>query len=385
MTQCVSVLGSTGSVGRQTLEVAEKLGVRVSAISGNSAVRLLEEQARRFLPKVAAVCDSSAAEDLRVRLSDTSVRVLSGAEGLCEAASEEHADTVVTAVVGTSGLRPTLAAIEGGKRIALANKETLVCAGRLVMSAARRRGTEIIPVDSEHSAVFQCLRGNERKEVSRIILTASGGPFRGKTRSQLENVKREDALRHPNWSMGNKVTIDSATMMNKGLELIEAMHLFDISPNNISVLVHPQSIIHSMVEYADGAVIAQLGVPDMRLPIQYALTYPERLTSPVSKLDLTACGLTFERPDTDAFPCLSLAERAAARSDAACAVMNGANEAAVALFLSDRLPFLGIYDLVAHAVDKLGNMPAESLEDVLAADTAARNFVDELADTRFSS
>ena len=376
MTDCISVLGSTGSIGRQTLEVAGKLNIRVSAISGNSSVSLLEEQARRFSPAVAAVADEGSAADLKVRLADTPVRVVPGIEGLCEAASEKSCGTVVTAVVGTSGLLPTMAAIESGKRIALANKETLVCAGSLVCAAAKRAGVDIIPVDSEHSAIFQCLAGNSRGGVRRIILTASGGPFRGRSADELQNVSAADALKHPNWSMGRKVTIDSATMMNKGLEFIEAMHLFGTAPEKIKVLVHPQSIVHSMVEYNDGAVLAQLGVPDMRIPIQLALTYPERSRSPAEPLDLTKTApLTFEEPDLDAFPCLALAMECAPRQDASCAVMNGANEAAVSLFLNGRIGFREIYELNAEAVSELRSLPSGSIDDILAADKAAKEYI----------
>ncbi|MBR5381239.1 MAG: 1-deoxy-D-xylulose-5-phosphate reductoisomerase [Oscillospiraceae bacterium] len=376
MTNCLSVLGSTGSIGRQTLECAEKLGLRVSALSCARSVSLAEEQARRFRPNVVCAADEKAADDLRVRLGDTPVRVVSGEEGLIEAASEKEADTVVTAVVGTAGLRPTMAAIEAEKTIALANKETLVCAGRAVMRAARAHKVDIIPVDSEHSAVFQSLAGSRREDVKRIVLTASGGPFRGKSREELKNVTAAEALRHPNWSMGKKVTVESATMMNKGLEVIEAMHLFSVVPEKIGVLVHPQSVVHSLVEYADGAYIAQLGYPDMRLPIQLALTWPERRPSPSPSLDLTACGpLTFEEPDTEAFPCLALARACAERQDASCAVMNGANEAAVALFLAGKITFTGIFDVCERAVDELGRAACDSVGDALEADQAAKAFV----------
>ena len=376
MTDCIAVLGSTGSIGRQTLECAEKLNIRVSAMSACLSVELAEQQARKFRPEIFAMSDEGAANDLRERLRDTSVRVVSGEDGVCEAASEKNAKAVVTAVVGTAGLRPTMAAIHAGKTLALANKETLVCAGRTVTAEAKKHGVSIIPVDSEHSAVFQSLAGNRKQDVYRIWLTASGGPFRGKTRAELESVTVSDALNHPNWSMGKKVTVDSATMMNKGLEVIEAMHLFGVGPDEIGVLVHPQSIVHSLVEYRDGAYIAQLGYPDMRLPIQLALTYPERLPSPSPRLDLIASGaLTFEAPDMDAFPCLALARSCAGRDDAACAVMNGANEAAVRLFLAGKIRFTEIYELCARAVSALGNAPCSSIDAALAADSAAKDFV----------
>jgi len=376
MTKCLAVLGSTGSIGRQTLECAENLGLRVTALSCARSTALIEEQARRFSPNVVCVADDAAANDLRVRLGDMPVRVVSGEGGLAEAAAEKEADTVVTAVVGTAGLRPTMAAIESHKTIALANKETLVCAGRAVMRAAREHKVNIIPVDSEHSAIFQSLAGSRREDVKRLVLTASGGPFRGKSRAELQTVTAAEALRHPNWSMGKKVTVDSATMMNKGLELIEAMHLFSVGPEKISVLVHPQSVVHSLVEYEDGAYIAQLGWPDMRLPIQLALSWPERRPSLSPALDLTRCGpLTFEEPDTEAFPCLALARACAMRQDAACAVMNGANEAAVSLFLAGKISFTGIFDVCEKAVESLGKAPCASVEDALEADRAAKAFV----------
>jgi 1-deoxy-D-xylulose-5-phosphate reductoisomerase len=376
MNRDLIILGSTGSIGRQSLEVAEKLGLRVRALAANRNVALLEQQIRRFHPGLAAVFDEGAAKDLKVRVSDTGVRVVSGADGLIEAASLESGGTVITAVMGMVGLKPTLAAIKEKKRIALANKETLVCAGKIVMNAAREYGAEVLPVDSEHSAIFQCMEGNSRKEVKRILLTASGGPFRGMTGDELKSVTKADALRHPNWTMGQKITIDSATLMNKGLEFIEAMHLFGVTPDMIKVLVHPQSIVHSMVEFADNSVIAQMGPPDMRIPIQYALTWPERKPGLAPELDfLTAGELTFEEPDTETFGCLRLAMECAGRRDAACAVMNGANEAAVDLFLRDRIGFTDIYGLVADAVEELGSMRADCIEDVLAADAEARDFV----------
>jgi len=375
----ISLLGSTGSIGCQSLDVIEKLGYRVSALTANRSVSELEKQARKFRPALVAMREEKAGRDLRVRLSDTAVRVVWGDEGLIEAVSQPESDTVITAVVGMVGLRPTMAAIQSGKRIALANKETLVCAGHLVMSEARRYGAEIIPVDSEHSAIFQSLSAGKQREIKRILLTASGGPFRGKTYEELAAMTRKEALHHPNWSMGQKITIDSATMMNKGLEFIEAMHLFRVKPEQIRVLVHPQSIVHSMVEYCDNAVVAQMGVADMRIPIELALTYPERSGPVAAELDFTKIPpLTFENPDLDAFRCLRLAMEIADRKDAACAVMNGANEAAVGLFLQDKISFNGIYESVAQTVEELGNLPSSSVDEVILADARARQKVTEI-------
>ena len=375
----VSLLGSTGSIGRQSLDVIAACGMSVAAITANSSVSLLEEQARKFHPQLAVAYDEAAAKDLNVRLADTDVRVASGMEGLLEAATLPQADTVLTSVVGMIGLRPTLAAIGEKKRIALANKETLVCAGELVMRSAKEAGAEIIPVDSEHSALFQCLEcSRDRGEVKRLILTASGGPFFGKTRGELEHVTRADALKHPNWSMGAKITTDSATLMNKGLEFIEAMRLYRMPPEKIAITVHRQSIVHSMVEYCDNAVLAQLGVPDMRLPIEYALTYPHRCQAVAGELDLLRCPpLTFEEPDYDTFRCLALALEAAKKPGNPCAVLNGANEAAVGLFLSDKIRFLEIAELVEYALEQVPQGPADTLEQVLEADAAAREAVRE--------
>lgn len=379
MTKCVSVLGSTGSIGRQTLEVLEQLPVRVAALTAGSNVRLMAQQCRKFKPELAVMATPQAAAELKDALDGQKLRILSGMEGLLEAAQHEQADTVVTAVVGMLGLRPTLAAIRRKKRIALANKETLVCAGALVMQAAREYGAEIVPVDSEHSAIFQCLMGcGDRREIRRLILTCSGGPFFGKTPEELQKVTKADALRHPNWKMGNKITIDCATLMNKGLEIIEAMHLYAMPLSKVDVVIHRQSIVHSLVEFRDGAMMAQLGVPDMRVPIRLALTYPERQENPAPGLDLTSCGpLTFERPDAAAFPCLALAREAAERGGNACAVMNGANEAAVALFLQDRIGFYDIPRLVRRAMDAVPFVSAPELEDVLKSDRAARIAVTE--------
>jgi len=374
MTRNLSILGSTGSIGTQTLEVAGACDIKISALAARSNAELMERQARRFTPEIAVLSDERAAADLKVRLADTGIRILSGEEGVLEAASIPAADTVVTAMVGVAGLKPTLAAIGAGKRIALANKETLVCAGKLVMNRARLKGAEIVPVDSEHSAIFQCLQaGRDRREVKRLILTASGGPFFGFSRDKLKNVTPEQALKHPNWNMGAKVTIDSATLMNKGLECMEAMALYSMPGEQISVVIHRESIIHSLVEYCDGAVLAQLGMPDMRLPIQYALTWPNRVPGPSKTLDLlTMPPLTFTSPDYEAFPCLPLALKASARGGTAPAVLNGANEAAVASFLAGRLDFYGIPALVEKALATIPVIKDPTLEDILSADLEAR-------------
>ena len=373
----ISILGSTGSIGRQSLEVIAACGMTVAALTANHDAVRLEEQCRAFHPQLAVMMDPAAADDLRLRLADTDIRVASGMEGLIEAAALEQADTVITAVVGMVGLRPTLAAIRAGKRIALANKETLVCAGELVMAEAERWGAEIVPVDSEHSALFQCLQGcRDRGEVRRLILTCSGGPFFGRNAVELQHMKREDALQHPNWSMGAKITIDSATLMNKGLEFIEAMRLYKLPPEKISIVIHRESIVHSLVEYCDHAMLAQLGTPDMRLPIQYALTWPDRTAAVAKPLDLFTCPpLTFKEPDYKAFPCLPLALGAARTGGTATAVLNGANEAAVGLFLDDKISFGAIAERVAAALDTVPVVQEPTLEDVLAADTAAREAV----------
>ena len=374
MSRNITILGSTGSIGRQTLEVMEALGMGAAALTAHSSVELMEEQARRFRPELAVLADERAAADLRVRLADTNVRVLSGQEGLLEAAALPGADTVVAAMVGMAGLRPTLAAIREGKRVALANKETLVCAGPLVLEEARDYGARILPVDSEHCALFQCLEGNrDRGEVKRLILTCSGGPFYGKKRQELQGMTREDALQHPNWSMGAKITVDSATLMNKGLEVMEAMHLYQMPVEKISVVIHRESIIHSLVEYCDNAMLAQLGTPDMRLPIQYALTWPRRTAGVAKPLDLLTCPpLTFHAPDMEAFPCLRLALEAAKTGGTATAVLNGANEAAVGRFLAGELSFPGIAGKVEEALAAIPAVQSPGLEDILAADQAAR-------------
>ena len=372
--RCISLLGSTGSIGRQALEVMEAGGMAAAALTANRDVGRLEEQCRRFQPALAVMMDPAAAADLRVRLADTPVRVAAGMEGLLEAAALPAADTVLTAVVGMVGLRPTLAAVEAGKRVALANKETLVCGGELVMARAAETGAEIVPVDSEHSAIFQCLQGcRDRGEVRRLILTASGGPFWGWTAEELGGVTAEQALRHPNWSMGAKVTVDSATLMNKGLEFIEAMRLYRMPPEKISIVIHRESIIHSLVEYCDHAILAQLGAPDMRLPIQYALTWPHRTAGVAKPLDLLDCPpLTFHAPDLEAFPCLRLALEAARAGGTATAVLNGANEAAVGRFLAGELSFPGIAGKVEEALAAIPAVQSPGLEDILAADQAAR-------------
>lgn len=377
MKQRISILGSTGSIGRQSLDVMSACGMEAVALTANSNVARMEEQVRQFRPELAVMMDEDAARDLRVRLADTPVRVASGLEGLLEAAELPAADTVITAVVGMIGLRPTMAAIREGKRIALANKETLVCAGTLVMEEARDYGAEIVPVDSEHSALFQSLQAShDRGEVKRLILTCSGGPFFGKKREELEGMTREDALQHPNWSMGAKITVDSATLMNKGLEFIEAMHLYQMPPEKISIVIHRESIIHSLVEYCDNAVIAQLGTPDMRLPIQYALTWPQRTPGPANPLDLCSCGpLTFAQPDMETFRCLPLALQAARTGGSAGAILNGANEAAVALFLEGKIGFLEIADRVEKAMSRVSVIQEPSMTQILEADAAAREAV----------
>ena len=379
----ISLLGSTGSVGRQTLEVAASLGIRVCALSADKNIKLLEEQTRRFRPAVTAVFDEAAARDFKVRVRDTDVRVYSGVDGLIAAACVEGAGTVVVAVVGMAGLRPTLEAIKLSRRIALANKETLVCAGELVMRRASESNTVIIPVDSEHSAILQCIGVENLSDVKRIILTASGGPFRAMGREELSCVTPDMALKHPTWNMGQKITIDSATLMNKGFEVIEAVHLFGFSPEMISVVVHPESVIHSMVEFSDNSIIAQLAQPDMRLPIQYALTYPQREKSLAGGLDFTSLPpLTFEKPDMDVFPCLGLAVETAGIRGTAGAILNGANEAAVELFLNGRLGFYGIYDSVRATLDSIKNIEDPMLDDIIEAGEAAKQFVYDRAQVK---
>ena len=374
MTKTIALLGSTGSIGRQTLEVVRELKLRVVALAAHSSVDLMEAQAREFGPRLAVLYDKAAAEELRQRLRDTDIEVLSGPEGLLAAAQAEEADTVVTAVVGSVGLEPTLAAIRLGRRIALANKETLVCAGELVMAAAKEYGADIVPVDSEHSAIFQCLQDcADRREIKRLILTCSGGPFFGKSYDELETMTPAHALKHPNWSMGTKITIDSATLMNKGLEVIEAMRLYGLPLEQVDAVVHRQSVIHSLVEFRDGAVLAQLGTPDMKLPIRYAMTWPQRAASPEEPLDLLRCGaLTFAPIDGDAFRCFSIARQCAREGGTACAIMNAANEEAVWAFLRGENSFNGIHRTVDAALNKVTVKYQPSLADILEADRLAR-------------
>ena len=378
MVKCVSILGSTGSIGRQSLDVIENLKeIQVAALTAGTNVQLMAQQCRQFHPQLAVMATREAAQELQAALTGEKTQVTWGEDGLIAAATIPEADCVITAVVGMVGLKPTLAAIRAGKRIGLANKETLVCAGELVMAEAEECGAEIVPVDSEHSAIFQCLMGcADRREVKKILLTCSGGPFFDMDAADLKYVTKADALRHPNWKMGPKITVDCATLMNKGLEVIEAMRLYRVPLEQVEVLVHRQSIVHSLVEFTDGAVMAQLGAPDMRLPIQLALTYPQRMESPAPKLDLTQCAaLTFCHPDLEKFPCLALAMQCAKRGGTACPAMNGANEEAVALFLADKIGFYDIYRLVAQAVEQVPFIQNPTLEEILEADHLARQAV----------
>lgn len=378
MVKCVSILGSTGSIGRQSLDVIENLkSVQVAALTAGTNVERMAQQCRRFRPQLAVMATEQAAMELKEALAGEQTRIAWGEAGLIEAATVPEADCVITAVVGMVGLKPTLAAIRAKKRIGLANKETLVCAGELVMAEAEKCGAEIVPVDSEHSAIFQCLMGcADRREVKKILLTCSGGPFFDMDAADLKYVTKADALRHPNWKMGPKITVDCATLMNKGLEVIEAMRLYRVPLEQVEVLVHRQSIVHSLVEFTDGAVMAQLGAPDMRLPIQLALTYPQRMESPAPKLDLTQCAaLTFCHPDLEKFPCLALAMQCAKQGGTACPAMNGANEEAVALFLADKIGFYDIYRLVSQAVEQVPFIQNPTLEEILEADHLARQAV----------
>lgn len=377
MKRSISILGSTGSIGTQTLDIVRGLNLHVCALAAHSNTSLLENQIREFKPQLVAVFDLNAAKNLRLSISDTSVKVVQGMDGLCEAATMAEADVILNSVVGMVGLQPTLAAVQAKKDVALANKETLVAGGTLVMQAAKENGVKILPVDSEHSAVFQCLQGcPDKKALNRIILTASGGPFFGKNRSELQQVTPEQALKHPNWNMGAKVTIDSASMMNKGLEIIEARWLFDVLPSQIDVVVHRESVVHSMIEYQDNSVIAQLGVPDMRIPIQYALTWPERKPSPVKQLSLTDYGkLSFYEPDYDTFECLKVCKDAIHRGGLAPAAANGANEVAVQLFLEHKIAFTDIGKLVRSAMENQPDEKISSVDDILNADQNAREFV----------
>ena len=377
MSQKLTILGSTGSIGTQALDVVTKRGYEVVALTASKNVAEIEKQIRQFRPRYAAMADEKAAAELKLAVSDTDTKVLSGMDGVCECASLSEADTVLNSVVGIAGLKPTLCAIEQGKNIALANKETLVAGGELVMQRAKEKGVVILPVDSEHSAIFQCLQGmNKKEELKSIILTASGGPFFGKTRDELKDVTVAQALKHPNWSMGAKITVDSATMMNKGLELIEAVWLFDIAPGKVDIVVHRESIIHSLIEYNDNSVIAQLGEPDMRIPIQYALTYPERYESPVKKLNLWEHpNLTFYKPDYDTFACINLCREAITRGGLYPCIANGANEMANELFREGKIGFLQIADLVSLAMEKAENTVGGTLEAILEADRNAREIV----------
>lgn len=372
----IAILGSTGSIGTQTVDILPSIDAEVVALTTNRRINLLEEQARALHPKMVCAMDENAAKELKIKLADTDIKVLTGMDGLIACAAESGADIVVTAVVGMVGLLPTMAAIKAGKDIALANKETLVCAGGLVMSAAKQYGVRILPVDSEHSAIFQCVQAANGNPIDKILLTASGGPFFGKKIEEMRGMTREQALAHPNWSMGAKITIDSATMMNKGLELIEAMWLYDLPPEDIEIVVHRESIVHSAVEFADGAVIAQLGLPDMRLPIQLALTWPQRVPCKVPRMSLVEVAkLTFYAPDYEAFPALNLARHAASLKGDRGAVLNGANEAAVGLFLNGKIGFTDIAERVAYALDTIPYKKDITLDDVLAADKAAREIV----------
>jgi 1-deoxy-D-xylulose-5-phosphate reductoisomerase len=382
MKRYLSILGSTGSIGTQTLDVVRKLNIKVCALAANSNINLLEEQIREFKPEIAAVFNVDAAKKLKASIADMPVKVVTGMDGLCEAASIKSADLIVNSVVGMVGLIPTLTAIKAKKDVALANKETLVVGGALVMDAARKNNVSIIPVDSEHSAIFQCLQGcPEKKSLKRLILTASGGPFFGKSFNELKNVTPQQALKHPNWNMGAKVTIDSATMMNKGLEIIEASWLFNMPASKISVVVHRESVVHSMIEYVDNSVIAQMGLPDMRIPIQYAVTFPQRFESPVSQLDLTEYGkLTFYKPDDKTFTCLRACKDAIKRGGLAPAAANGANEEAVKLFLNNKISFTQIGELVYSAMkNQIDVESIKSVNDIIKADNTARNFVLECA------
>ena len=373
----ITVLGSTGSIGEQALDVARMHGYKIHALTASKNTDIIEQQAREFMPKLVAMADEEAAADLKVRLSDTDIKVLSGVDGVCECSSDCSQAIVLNSIVGMAGLKPTLSAIEAGCKIALANKETLVAGGQLVMNTADKKNVDILPVDSEHSAIFQALQGmNNKKDLKRIILTASGGPFFGKTKEELKNVTVEQALKHPNWSMGAKITIDSASMMNKGLELIEAVWLFDVKPSEVDIVVHRQSIVHSLIEYVDNSVIAQLGVPDMRIPIQYALTYPERFESPVKQLNLEDWQtLTFAKPDYDTFECINICRKSIELGGLCTAAVNSANEMANELFREGKIGFLDIARLVSSALDNCIRVKDYTLEDVLETDKWAREFV----------
>ncbi|MBQ8572248.1 MAG: 1-deoxy-D-xylulose-5-phosphate reductoisomerase [Ruminococcus sp.] len=377
MTNTLSILGSTGSIGTQAIDVAQKLNMRVAVLTANTNVKLIEEQIRLLKPELAVMYDEASAKALKIAVADTNTNVLSGMEGLLEASSISSADTVLNSLVGMIGLLPTLTAAKAKKNIALANKETLVAGGDLVMRTIKENGVKLLPVDSEHSAIFQCLQASPKEGMlKRLILTASGGPFFGKSEEELKNVTVAEALNHPNWSMGAKITVDSATMMNKGLEVIEARWLFDVDADNIDVVVHRQSIIHSLIEFVDNSVLAQLGLPDMRIPIQYALTYPDRFPSPVKPLNLWEVGtLTFGKPDYETFKCLAACKDALKIGGTAPAIANGANEVANELFRKGEIKFLQIGELVSQSIKEVKAQPINNVEDVLGADKAARDFV----------
>lgn len=377
MIKNISILGSTGSIGTQALDVVDKLNLNVVALTASKNIELLEQQVRKYKPQLAVVFDEAKAKVFKDNIKDTDTLVLSGMDGLVSAATIESTELVLNAVVGMVGLKPTIAAANSKKDIALANKETLVAGGKLVTDAVKDNGVKLLPVDSEHSAIFQCLQGMPNSKcLKKLILTASGGPFFGKTADELKSVTIEQALNHPNWSMGAKITVDSATMMNKGLEIIEASRLFDVTGENIDVVVHRESIIHSMIEYSDNSVIAQLGLPDMRIPIQYAVTYPERYPSPVGELNLSQIGkLTFFEPDYDTFKCLNACKKSLSMGGTATAIANGANEEANMLFRQGKISFLDIGELVSGAVDSIRNFEPRTVEDVLSADKLARQYV----------
>ncbi len=377
MVKNLSLLGSTGSIGTQALSVVDNLGINVVSLTANKNIKLIEQQSRKFKPELVCIFDEGLYKKLKLNLKDCFFKVVSGAEGLCEAASMESADMVLNSLVGISGLLPTMCAIKSGKDVALANKETLVTGGELVIKAAKKHGSRIFPVDSEHSAIFQCIQGNQSKQISKIILTASGGPFWGKSRKWLENATVEDALNHPNWKMGNKISIDSATMMNKGLELIEAVWLFDKSPNDVEIIIHPQSILHSAVKYIDNSIIAQLGFPDMRIPIQYALTYPDRVGSQVESLSLTKCSeLNFYEPDHKTFKCINICRKAIDKGGLYPTIVNAANERAVELFLNGKIKFLDIEKCVMEAIKMQNFDNIVSISSILQIDKKTRMFVD---------
>ncbi len=376
MIKTVSILGSTGSIGTQSLEVCEKHGIKVTALAAHSSIDMLEQQARKYSPSVVCIYRDDKYAELKKRLADTNIKVLCGMEGLCEIAVMDGSDIVLNSVVGMVGLLPTLTAMEAGKNVALANKETLVAGGKLVTDLVKKKSIKLYPIDSEHSAIFQCLQGNKREQLSKIILTASGGPFFGKTYDELRTVTKAQALKHPNWDMGSKITIDSATLMNKGLEFIEAKWLFDLEPEQIEIVVHRQSVVHSAVEYNDYSVIAQMGVPDMKIPIQYALLYPDRMECPTGRLSLTDYGkLTFDKPDFETFKCLSAAIEAITRGGAYPCLVNSANEEAVRAFLNDEISFIEIGEIVSSVLDKFEYFDINDYNDVTKADTMARDYV----------